>query len=260
MEEKKRKKNIEGEQAGEMEEIFKTVSHVKEVPRLPINSLFVAVQLIGKKKTVEFGKGNNKYYISFGKYEPKSAREKALFMSVYYALVYYSVKHIDRILLTDLMENIGYPKREGHGYEGDQKEEVIETVWNVAKSEIGVSGTSVPNSIKKLFPEVEKKDIFKMNIFGVNVIKQYSAGGNLKNAVIIFKPNFDRNLIRFSKTEVLGLPISEPEYKNLAIYVVYGRNISDTHIKKTVRELLEIAKIEICRKNPERTYDKLLLP
>ncbi|MBC7321482.1 hypothetical protein H5T89_12665, partial [bacterium] len=212
------------------------------------------------KKTVEFGKGRKRYYISFGNYEPKTAREKALFMSVYYALVYYSVKHIDRILLTDLMENIGYPKLNNrYGFMEYQKEEVIEIVWNVAKSEIGVSGSSVPSSIKKLFPEVEKKDIFKMNIFSVNMVKQYSASGHLKNAVILFKPNFDRNLIRFNRTsEALGLPISEPEYKNIAIYVVYGRNLSDTHIKKTVRELLEIGKIDICRKNPERTYNKLL--
>lgn len=242
---------------GEADEIFENISRVKEVPRLPINSPFVAVQLIGKNK-IEFGKGSNRYYISFGNYEPKSSREKALFMSIYYALIYYSIRNIDKILLTDLMENVGYPKREGHGYEVKGKEEVIETVWNVAKSEIGISGPSVPESIKKLFLDVEKKDIFKMNIFNINIVKQYSASLHLKNAVILFKPNFDRNLIRFSTTEVLGLPISEPEYKNLAIYVVYGKNISDTQIKKTIRELLEIAKIEVDKVHPERTYNKLL--
>lgn len=268
MDGKRHKKNKEGEQAGGRsefslnssfgEEIFKTISHVKEVPRIPINNLFTAVQFIGKKKTVEFGKGNKRYYISFGNYEPRSARENALFLSVYYALIYYSAKHIDRILLTDLMENIGYPKRIGHGYEEYQKHKVIETVWNVAKSEIGVSGSSVPKSIKRLFPDVEKKDIFKINIFNINIIKQYSSIGKLKNAVIIFEPNFDRSFIRFSTIEVLGLPISEPEYKNLAIYIVYGRNISNTYIKKTVKELLDIAKIEIDREHPERTYNKLL--
>lgn len=265
---KRHKKNKEGEQAGERsefslnpsfgEEIFKTISHVKEVPRIPINNLFTAVQFIGKKETVEFGKGNKKYCISFGNYEPRSAREKALFLSVYYALIYYSAKRIDRILLTDLMENIGYLKILEYGYKEFQKEEVIETVWNVTKLEIGVSGNSVPKSIRKLFPDVEKKDIFKINIFSINIIKQYSSIGKLKNAVILFKPNFDRSLIRFSTIEVLGLPISEPEYKNLAIYVVYGRNISDKRIKKTVRELLEIAKIEIDRAHPERVWNKFL--
>lgn len=270
MTERGHNKDIEGDQTGGNqefsldpslgEELFRSISRIKEVPRLPINSLFVAVQLIGKKKTVEFGKGNKRYYISFGNYEPKTAREKALFISVYYALVYYSVKHIDRILLTDLMENIGYPRtRIKYGFLESQKEEVIDMIWNVAKSEIGVSGASIPSSIKKLFPEVEKKDIFKMNIFNVNIVKQYSATRTLKNAVILFKPNFDRKLIRFNGTsEVLGSPISEPEYKNLAIYIVYGRNLSDTHIKKTVKEILEIAKIEIDKIHPERTYDKLI--
>lgn len=270
MSDKQHKNNKKGEQAGEInefsldpsigEEIFNSISRIKETPRLPINSLFIAVQLIGKKKTVEFGKGNKRYYISFGNYEPKTAREKALFMSIYYALVYYSVKHIDRILLTDLMENIGYPRiKEEYGFREYQKEEVIETIWNVAKTEIGVSGSNVPKSIKSLFPEIEKRDIFKMNIFSLNIIKQYSASGKLKNAVVLFKPNFNKNLIRFNRTsEVLGLPISEPEYKNLAIYVVYGRNLSDIHIKKTVRELLEIAKIDIDKRHPERTYNKLL--
>jgi len=92
------------------EDLFRDAPRIKETPRLPINSLFVAVQLCNKKE-VEFGKGKKRYYINFGGYAPKSAREKALFLSVYYALVYYAVSHKDRILLTDLMENIGYPKR-----------------------------------------------------------------------------------------------------------------------------------------------------
>jgi hypothetical protein len=266
-----KKKGIEtGRQAGEKSElflepslggeIFKSISHIKEVPRLPLNSLFVAVQLIGNKETVEFGKGNKMYYVSFGNYSPKTAREKALFMSVYYALVYYATKDIDKILLTDLMENIGYPKRIGHGYLEYQKEEVLEMVWNVAKSEIGISGTSAPQSIKRLFPGVEKKDVFKINIFNMNIVKQYTISGTLKNAVILFKANFNGDIIRFnSNSKVIRLPISEPEYKNLAIYIVYGSNFKNTEkITKTVREALEIAKIDIDRIHPERTYNKLL--
>ena len=239
---------------------FKSVPHIKEIPKLPINSLFVAVQLIGEKKEVEFGSGKKKYYINFGGYIPKTAREKALFISIYYALIYYATKHKDKILLTDLMENIGYPKRIGHGYLEFQKEEVLEMVWNVARSEIGVSGPSVPNGIKKLFPEIEKGDIFKMNIFRISIIKQYSYKKKLKEAVILFKPNFDTGLIRFNKTsEILGLPISEPEYKNLAIYIIYGSNLKNAErITKTVREALEIAKIDIDEIHPERTFNKLL--
>jgi hypothetical protein len=241
-------------------DLSKSVPHIKEIPKLPINSLFVAVQLIGEKKEVEFGKGKKRYYINFGGYAPKTAREKALFISIYYALIYYATKYKDKILLTDLMENIGYPKKIGHGYLEYQKEEVLEMVWNVARSEIGVSGPVVPTNIKKLFPDVEKRDIFKMNIFSINIIKQYSHNKKLKEVVILFKPNFDTDLIRFNKiSEVLGLPISEPEYKNLAIYIVYGSNLKNAErITKIVREVLEIAKIDIDEIHPERTFNKLL--
>jgi hypothetical protein len=239
------------------EDLFRDAPRIKETPRLPINSLFVAVQLCNKKE-VEFGKGKKRYYINFGGYAPKSAREKALFLSVYYALVYYAVSHKDRILLTDLMENIGYPKIPGHGYKAYQKEEVLEMVWNVARSEIGVSGSSVPDKLKKLFPEIEKGDIFKMNIFRISTVKQFSPAKTLKEALILFKPNFDPGLIRFNRTsEVLGLPISEPEYKNLAIYIVYGSNLGEK-ITKPIREFLEIAMIDIDYEHPERTYNKLL--
>jgi len=239
-------------------QLFKSLPHIKEIPKLPINSLFVAIQIIGKNKEVEFGKGKKRYYINFGGYTPKTAREKALFVSIYYALIYYATKFKDKILLTDLMENIGYPKKIGHGYLEHQKEEVLEMVWNVAKSEIGVSGPLVPTTIKKLFPDVEKKDIFKMNIFSINTIKQYSENKKLKQAVILFKPNFDTSFIKFNKTsEVLGLPISEPEYKNLAIYIVYGSHLGE-RITKTVKDLLEIAKIDIDEIHPERTFNKLV--
>ncbi|MBC7320295.1 hypothetical protein H5T89_06590, partial [bacterium] len=60
MEDNEYRKGQEGGQGGDGfefsldpsfgEELFKSISHIKEVPRLPINSLFVAVQLIGKKK------------------------------------------------------------------------------------------------------------------------------------------------------------------------------------------------------------------
>jgi len=130
-------------------------------------------------------------------------------------------------------------------------------VWNVARSEIGVSGSSVPDKLKKLFPDIEKGDIFKMNIFRISTVKQFSPAKTLKEALILFKPNFDPGLIRFNRTsEVLGLPISEPEYKNLAIYIVYGSNLGD-RIVKPVREFLEIAMIDIDYEHPERTYNKL---
>lgn len=234
---------------------MEVIERIKEVPRLPINNLFISAQHIGSRDTVVFDK---KYSITFRGYQPKTAREKALFVSIYYALIYYAVKDRDKILLTDLMDNIGYPKKIGHGYLERQKEEVLEIVWNVAKSEIGASGPVIPNNIKKLFQDVEKKDMFKMNIFGINVIKQYSPNKRLKDAVIIFKPNFDTKLIRFNKTsEVLALPISEPEYKNLAIYIVYGSHLGE-RITKTVKEILEIAKIDIDAIHPERTFNKLV--
>jgi hypothetical protein len=61
-----------------------------------------------------------------------------------------------------------------------QKEEVLEMVWNVARSEIGVSGSSVPDKLKKLFPEIEKGDIFKMNIFRISTVKRGSSRVDLQ--------------------------------------------------------------------------------
>lgn len=242
-------------------EIFKSLRHIKETPKLPINSLFVAVQLIGKNKEVEFGKGKKKYYINFGGYTPKTAREKALFISLYYALIYYAVKGKDKILLTDLMENIGYHKRPGHGYIHPQKEEALEMIWNVAKSEVGISGNEVPKKIKELFPEIEKNDKFTINLFSIRVIKQFSADLRLKNAVIFFEPNFDKNQIYFNRnSEVLKLGLHEPEYKNLAIYISYGRMLKKAEqITKNVKELLEIIGLDAeDRKHANRTYDRLV--
>lgn len=269
MSDKQHKNNKKGERAGGEnpepklsinEEFLSRIERVKETPRLPINNLFIAVQFIGDRNIVRFGRTKNKFYISFGGYKPKTAREKALFLSVYYALIYYAVKGKEGIYLTDLMDNIGCNRRPGHGYLQAQKEEVLEMIWNAAKTEIGVAGDSVPKKIKELFPEIEDRDSFRINIFSVNIIKQFSGEMRLKDVVVLFKPNFDKDLIIFDRdNEVLKLGLHEPELKNLAIYFSYGENLKNAKkVVKTVNELLEIAKLEIDRIHPERTYNRLV--
>jgi hypothetical protein len=242
------------------EKLLERIERIKEIPKLPINNLFIAIQFIGDKNIVRFGRSKKRFYISFGGYKPKTAREKALFISVYYALIYYAVKGKEGIYLTDLMDNIGCNRRPEHGYLQAQKEEVIDMIWNVAKSEIGVSGDAVPQKIKDLFPEIEKRDSFRVNIFSINIVKQFSKDIRLKEVSILFKPNFDKELIAFDRdNEVLKLGLHEPEYKNLAIYISYGSNLKNAKkITKTVKELLEITKIDIDRIHPERTYDRLV--
>lgn len=233
------------------------IDRIKEPPKLPINNLFISAQYIGDKDTVTFDKN---YCISFGGYKPKTAREKALFLSVYYALIYYAVKDKEGIYITDLMDNIGCHRREGHGYLQAQKEEVLDMVWNVARSEIGVSGDAIPEEIKELFPEIEKKDNFRINIFSINVIKQFSKDDRLKSAIVYFKPNFDKRIIVFNRdSEVLKLGLHEPEYKNLAIYISYGSHLKKAKkITKKVKELLKIARIDVDRNYPKRTYNRLV--
>ncbi|MCX7796177.1 MAG: hypothetical protein N2380_06630 [bacterium] len=267
--EKQHRKDKKGEQTGgekpkpELsinEEFLSKIEKIKETPKLPINNLFIAVQFIGDRNIVRFGRNKNKFYISFGGYKPKTAREKALFLSVYYAFIYYAVKDKEGIYLTDLMDNIGCNRRPGHGYLQAQKEEVLEMIWNVAKTEIGVAGDSVPKKIKELFPEIEDRDSFRINIFSINIIKQFSEDMRLKDVVILFRPNFDKDLINFDRdNEVLKLGLHEPELKNLAIFFSYGKNLKNAKkIVRTVKELLEIAKLEIDRIHPERTYYRLV--
>jgi len=260
-----KKKDGKREKAGQgsnpdLKRFIEKIERIKEPPKLPINNLFIAAQYIGEKNTIKFRKGKKRFCVSFGGYKPKTAREKALFLSVYYALIYYAVKEKEGIYITDLMDNIGCHRKPGHGYIQPQKEEVLDMVWNVARSEIGVSGDAVPQEIKELFPDIDKKDNFKINIFSIDIIKQYSVDMRLKDAIVYFKPNFDKSLIIFNRdSEILKLGLHEPEYKNLVIYISYGSNLKNAKkITKSVRDLLKIARIDINNVNPERTYDRLV--
>ncbi len=238
---------------------IKKLPKVKEEPKLPVNNLFIAMQRVGEKE-VKIGKGKKRTVVGFGEFLPKNAFEQALYLSVEYSLVYYATKNIKEIKLTDLMENIGYPKREGHGYLESQKKEVLDMVMNVAKNEIRAEyqGEELPFYIKELFPNVVKGDYFTMEAFTIKTLKHYGKDKKLKDAMISFTPNFNPEKVKFDRdSDVLSLPLSDPEFKNLAIFITYGKRLKGEKTVITVKELLNVIKIQVDREHPQRTYEKL---
>jgi len=240
---------------------IKKLPKVKEEPKLPVNNLFIAMQRVGEKE-VKIGKGKKRTVINFTGFTPKDAFESALFKSIIYGLASYSAKNICGIKLTDLMENIGYPKKEGHGYIEAQKREAYRMLLNVANTRISafLNEGELPHYIKEIFPVINDGDFYVKNtsIFNIETYEIYNKDGGLKDVHIEFEPKFDPQALKLDRnSNVLSLPLSDPEFKNLAIFITYGKRLKGEKIVITVKELLNILKIPIDRKNPKRTYEKL---
>ena len=241
------------------------VPTIVKIPELPRNSFFVNIQKINQNGA-EVDKGRHKTKIEWTGYIPQTAKEKALYASIYLGLASYCIdnkndKEVRQIKLTDLMRNIGYPSwGKEKGYRAEQKEEVLEMVWKVAqtRTKISYSGEGIPPIIRDLFPDIKRSDnyFYEVQAFEIETTGIKDKNGKLKDAVIRFKPRFKLDETYTYKEKVLGLSLKEPEFKNLAIFLTYGKQLSKQATIQ-IGDLLEIIKLTINSEHPKKTYEQL---
>lgn len=238
------------------------VTPVKERPELPKNSFFMNLQKISEGKTV-LKKGAKETTIEWG-FIPQNAFEKALFVSIYLGLVSYCSQlegEIKQIRLTDLMNNIGYPKRgTRYGYLAEQKKQALEMVWKVAQSRVRIRYPygGLPPIILDLFPDARKTDsiIYEVQAFDIETVQVLDKKGRLKDAIVNFKPKFKLPNLYTKKDTVLSLSLKDPEYKNLAIFFTYGKDLTE-NAEVEISYLLNIIELQPDLEHPKRTYQRL---
>jgi len=231
-------------------EDLKSIPKLKGSAKLPTNNIFPMLQYIhiGEGKKI---RGNT--IIRFEGYLPTNLEEKAIFLSSFYALVSFS-EEVNKIRLTDLMEKIGYSKQVI--WKHYNKEKVLNIVKKINELKIVLTfQNEIPESIKELFPDAKKGDEFKTEAFLIYTVEHYTKK-HLKDAVIYFIPIFVPNALYLEQTKALSLPLDEPQYRLLCIYLSYGASLNKNFIVR-VEELLNVAGIEINEENPKRTYEKL---
>ena len=225
---------------------------INEKPKLPLNSLFVAMQ---KSENI-IGKGEKRTIITTKGFLPRNTKEQALYLSIVFSLAYYSRRGFNRIRLTDLMKNIGCSKKV-NGYLESQKIEVLDMLTKIAENRITTEDTNgkLPYHIKKLFPNNLDRNNSSIPIYDIKILKLYTSDKKLKEAIINFIPYFYANEITYDKTsDILSLPLSEPEFKNLAIFLTYGKRLNGKKIILTPRDICDIIKIQPTKQHPKRTY------
>lgn len=194
--------------------------------------------------------------------------EKVCFESLFLGLASYlktTKKNYGVIKLTELMERVGYKKREGHGYKEELKLEALEFLELIRQSEILFLVNEVPEGIRKLFIDIKEGDFISVEPFIISIFKNYSSSGHLKDAIIQVKGLFDLERIYLTEDggKVLALPLNEPEYKKLVMYLVFGKELCNLNegrkVKIKVKELLKKIDIPIDYKNPKRVREKLRL-
>lgn len=236
---------------------------VKEYPELPKNAFFMNLQKISEGKTV-LKKGAKETTIEWGEFIPQNAFEKALYVSIYLGLASYCSQlegEIKQIRLTDLMNNIGYPKKgTRYGYLAEQKKQALEMVWKVAQTRvrIGYPYGGLPPIIRDLFPDAKRTDsiIYEVQAFDIETVQVLDKKGKLKDAIINFKPKFRLTNLYTKKNTVLSLSLKDPEYKNLAIFLSYGKDLTENAEIET-SYLLNIIELQPDIQNPKRTYQRL---
>jgi len=233
------------------EETLKSVPKVKGVIKLPTNNIFPILQYVhvGEKKEI---RGNT--LVSFEGYSPATLEEKAIFLSSFYALVSFAKEGERKIKLTDLMEKIGFKQKEIWKYYN--KEKVLRIIEKIMDLKVVLTfQNEIPENFKKLFPNAKQGDKFKTRLFVIHTVEHYTLK-HLKDAIIYFIPLFVPNAVYLEKTKALSLPLDEPQYRLLCIYLSYGASLNKNFIVR-VEELLNVAGIEIDEEHPKRTYEKL---
>lgn len=230
---------------------------IKEKPGLPLNNVFVTLQKIGNYN-ITIGKKKNKTVLNYTGYVPKNAFEQALYLSILYSLIYYATKRFTEIRLSDLMNNIGYPRR-GNSYTETQKLEILEMLRKIGNTKVSIDCENGNTSyfIKDIFPNYSNEN-YSTKILDIRILKLYKSLEDkiLKEAIIYFTPYFKTDEINFDNTSnVLSFSLSESEYKNFAIFLTYGHRLNGKQITITPRELLDFLKIKPDKKNPRRTYE-----
>lgn len=235
----------------EPKELLKSIPKIKGGAGLPTNNIFPMLQFINLGKDKEI-RGNT--LISFEGYTPANLEEKAIFLSSFYALVSFAKEGENTIKLTDLMEKIGFRKKEIWKYYN--KEKVLRIVEKIKDLKITFTFLNeIPRSIKELYPNAKQGDKFKVGAFIIYTVEHYTKK-HLKDAVIYFYPLFVPKAIFLEKTRALSLPLDEPAYRLLCIHLSYGASLNNKFSVK-VEELLNVAGIELDEEHPKRTYEKL---
>jgi hypothetical protein len=251
-----------------IKEEIKRTPKIKNIDKLPANSIFTNLQNLNKEIIKE-----SKTKVVF-KVEGLNTSQVAIMLSLYYAILYCISEGINQedsrtfsFNLDNLMEIIGLPKRrwgdKGRGYSNEQKEEVLWLLGNVIgqplRGEIRSMNEEGRETIKKLLgTDVSNNDILFFNPFAVFYSILYDGErGYIKNANIkvVLHPLFSPYEIYSFKTNIFKSELDDPHYRIFAIWLANGKRLGEK-TKTTPEEVFSIAEIDIDYKHPDRMKEK----